>query len=71
MDHCERITPWESAHEPGRPLVVKAVYRMQVRFVMEGDRVMTVNSPTAFFAEPTAGPQGGTIYKLRAWVDQG
>lgn len=71
VDHCERLTPWESAQEQGRPLVMKAVYEMHVRFTMQGDRVLTVDGPTTFYAVPVAGPQGGTLYKLRAWVDQG
>ncbi|PJA77080.1 hypothetical protein CO151_00595 [bacterium CG_4_9_14_3_um_filter_65_15] len=71
VGHCERLTPWENAQEQGRPRVLKAVYKMHVDFTLQGDRVMAVDGPTTFYAAPVPGPQGGTIYKLRAWVDQG
>jgi len=71
VDHCERLTPWESAGEKGRPRVQKAVYNMHVTFTMQGDRVLIVDGPTTFFAVPVSGAAGGIVYKLRAWVDMG
>lgn len=71
VDQCELRVPWKSANESGRPEVLRAVYRMRVRLMLETGRMLLIDGPTTFYAEPAEDPVGGTTWKLRGWVDEG